>query len=320
LFSSTDDALGQFRVAFPAKGTLLIIGKHGLPLFSPENDGGSAELWDYAARELKQPFPDSGGCIALSLRGDRLATGNTNQTIKNLDLPSGKFVRSLQTGSDCRDGFVPRRLDPGDEFLGGRRETLGCHQRPADRLAHQHSTPSLESGIFARWQVFGNGRRRSNGSPLGRATRQQTEQLQGHGGEVMSVAFSADGQTAGQRKQRQEGDALECPSEPAVTTNTISSAPIFSPNSRFVAAALAGTKWPSGRGDASEKAKFDGAHDVVAFFNRWQSSGDRGTNYFLRFFDVATQAHLKTVPGKPAERARFSTPRFRRMAKYWWSA
>jgi WD40 repeat protein len=112
-----EEVLGQFRIAFSPVGTLLVIGKHGGPNF---DDGGSAELWNYVAHEKKQVFLESGGHIALSLRGDRLATGNTNQTIIIWDVASGQSVRSFEDCRGYRHGIVTGWPDPGDELLGSR--------------------------------------------------------------------------------------------------------------------------------------------------------------------------------------------------------
>jgi WD40 repeat protein len=48
-----------------------------------------------------------------------------------------------------------------------------------------------------------------------------------------------------------------------------------------------------------EKAVFEGACDVVAFSSDGSALVTRGTNYFLRVFDVATQAARETIPGRP---------------------
>jgi WD40 repeat protein len=169
-----------------------------------ENDGGNAELWDYAARELKQPFPDSGGCVALSLRGDRLATGNANQTIKIWDVADGQYVRSLKTGY-----VIALGLSPDGQTLAT------SYWAPEVKLwdvstglqigSLTNNRPLLELGLSPDGRFLATGGR-SNGSPWDMATRQQTE-LQGHGGEVMSVAFPpmARRWPAG---QRQKGDAL----------------------------------------------------------------------------------------------------------------
>ena len=88
------------------------VGKRsgGLRVFG--RDGGRAELWDYVTRELKHVFEESGGYIALSPRGDKLATGNWDQTIKIWDLPTGQFVRSLKTG-----GVIAMALSPDGQTL-----------------------------------------------------------------------------------------------------------------------------------------------------------------------------------------------------------
>jgi eukaryotic-like serine/threonine-protein kinase len=296
-----EEVSGQFRIAFPPKGTLLMIGKGAFPLFSPENNGGTAELWDYAARELKQPFPDSGGCIALSLRGDRLATGSTNQTIKIWDVPGGQCVTSLKT-----DEVIAMALSPDGQTLvtsywdsevkfwdvtrGVQIGSLTNNQHRVWSLVFSPDGRLLATGgtdqLVRLWDV---------------ATRQQAEQLQGHGSEVMSVAFSPDGQTvaSGGKDKRAMLWSVHPTRTLTTVTNVISRA-IFSSNGRLVAAGIGRNKvaiWDVAT--LQVQAVFDGAHDAVAFSTDGNGLITRGTNYFLRTFDVATQTVRETTPGRP---------------------
>src|SRR5262249_20280039 len=95
-----EKALGRFELAFSSETNLLVIGSHaGLRRFA--KDEGSAELWDYVSNELKRSFPESGGFVALSARGDRLVTGNSgdsNRTTTVWDLHTMQLAKSLPTG------------------------------------------------------------------------------------------------------------------------------------------------------------------------------------------------------------------------------
>jgi WD40 repeat protein len=132
------------------------------------------------------------------------------------------------------------------------------------------------------------------------ATRQQTDQFQGHGGEVMSVAFSADGQSlasGGKDKKAMLWSVHPNRVVPTVSIS-ISSAPIFSRDSRFIAAGIGNNKvaaWDVAT--LQEKAVFDGADGSATFSSDGSALVTRGTNYFLRTFDVATRAAGKTIPG-----------------------
>jgi WD40 repeat protein len=84
-------------------------------------------------------------------------------------------------------------------------------------------------------------------------------------------------------------------------SNVISRA-VFSPDSQFIAAGIGSNKvalW-----DAStlhEQAVFDDACAPVAFSRNGRALMTRGTNYFLRTYDVATQAVLNTIWPRPVE-------------------
>ena len=81
--------------------------------------------------------------------------------------------------------------------------------------------------------------------------------------------------------------------------NTISRA-IFSPDSRLVAAGIGENKVVAWNVATLEvQAVFAGAHDAVAFSPDGRTLMTRGTNYFLRTFDVATQTARETIPGQP---------------------
>jgi WD40 repeat protein len=298
-----EEALGQFRVAFAPKGTHLIIGKHASPPFSPGNNGGTAELWDFATGELIRRFPESGGCIALSLRGDRLATGNWLQTIKIWDFASGQLVRSLETGGDVialalsPDGqtlatsYWDAEVKLWDVINGLPVGSLTNQQHRVWNMVFSPKGRSLATGgadqMVCLWDV---------------ATCHQTEALQGHGGEVMSVAFAADGQTLASGSRDKKAMLWSVHPSRAVTTvsNTISRA-IFSPDSHLVAAGIGGNKveiWDVST--LEEKAVFTDAHDALAFTPDGSGLITQGTNYFLRTFNVATQTVRETIPGRPA--------------------
>ena len=139
------------------------------------------------------------------------------------------------------------------------------------------------------------------------ATRQQTEQLQGHGGEVMSVAFSADGQTLASGSKDKTAMLWSVHPNRAVTTvSNVTSRPIFSPDGRLVAAGIGQNKvavWDVAT--LQVKAVFAGAHDAVAFSSDGSALMTQGTNYFLRTFDVATQTVSRDDSGPAGGRDLF---------------
>jgi eukaryotic-like serine/threonine-protein kinase len=297
-----DEPLGQFRIAFPPKGTLVIIGRGALKPFVPANDGGTAELWDYAARELVRVFPESGGCIALSQGGDRLATGNTNQTIKIWDCSSGQCVRSV----DSRK-VIAMALSPDGQTLatscwgaevklwnvssGVQIGALTNNQHRVWSLAFSPDGSLLATGgadqMVRLWNV---------------ATRQPTKQLQGHSSEVMSVAFSTDGQTlASGGKDKTAMLWSVHPDRETTTVSNLISRAIFSPDSRLVAAGVGTNKvavWDVAT--LREEAVFEGAHDALAFTSDSSGLITQGTNYFLRTFNVSARTVRATIPGRPA--------------------
>jgi len=296
-----EEALGRFRIAFPPKGTLLVIGKGGGALYNPENDGGIAAVWDYVADERKQVFPESGGCIALSLRGDRLATGNTNQTIKIWDLASGQFVRRLNTGWVIAMALSPDGQTLATSYWGPevRLWDVTSGVQIGSLTNNQHKVWSLAFSSDGRLLAAGGADQMVRLWDV--ATRKQTEQLQGHGGEVMSVAFSADGQTLASGSKDKKAMLWSVHPNRAVTMITnVFSRPIFSPDGRLVAAGIGQNNVAAWDVATFQMKKvFTSAYDAVAFSADGSALVTRGTNYFLKTFDVATQSPREPISRGP---------------------
>jgi WD40 repeat protein len=70
-------------------------------------DANNHELWDYVSGEKQRVFPKSGGFVALSPRGDRLVTGNFEQTILIWDVASGTVVSRLKPARVIALAFSP---------------------------------------------------------------------------------------------------------------------------------------------------------------------------------------------------------------------
>ena len=175
--------------------------------------------------------------------------------------------------------------------------TVGRHHR-------QHCSPTISTmyglGIFAGRQAAGHGRSRSNGAPADVATCIQIDQLKGHGGEV--AVFSADGQMLASGSKDKKAMLWNIQPHRALTMmSNVTSRPVFSPDSRLVAASVGQNKvvaWDVATFE--EKALFAGAFDAVAFSPDNRSIMTRGTNYFLRTYDVATQAVRQTISHGPS--------------------
>jgi WD40 repeat protein/serine/threonine protein kinase len=292
--------LGRFRVAFLPVGTLMVIGNRaGHKRFG--FDGGSAELWDYATGELKHIFPECGGYIAVSPRGDRLATGNWNQTIKIWDLATLRLINTLNTGGVITMAFAPdgQTLITGDRYfevslwdvMNGRKTgTLSNNQHLVWRLAVSPDGQLLATGSEDQTVHLWN-----------MATLQQTEQLIGHHSEVISVDFSPDGKTVASGSK--DRTAMLWSVQPLRTVTQVSniiSAPIFSPHGKWIAAGTSqGSVALWDVATLQVQAVFGGARDVVAFSRDGVSLFTRSTNEFLKRFDLSTFTLGETVSHGP---------------------
>ncbi len=290
-----EEALGLFRVAFSPIGTLLVIGKHGGQW---TEDGGGAELRDYATRESKHAFPEAGGRIALSGDGRRLATANSGQTTRIWDLTSGEFIGSPETNGVMALALSPNghtlatseywnsRVRLWDTSKGQPMRWLTNYEHRVWALAFSPDGKFLATGgadhTLRLWDV---------------ATLQQAELFLGHSGEVKSVAFSADGHMLASGSD--DKTAMLWSTQPNRTETTVSnvvSRPIFSVDGQFIAAGIGQDTvalWDAAT--LRVRKVFPGAREAIAF-----SSGGtlvtRGANYSLRVFDVARQAILETIP------------------------
>jgi WD40 repeat protein len=295
-----EEALGLFRIAFSPLGTSVVIGKHGLDLGS---DGGSAQLWDYLRRKWKHEFPESGGHVVISPKGDRLATGNWNGALKIWDLVTGQLVRSLNTGPVIAAAFSPDGQTFATSAWGPQVELWDLKNGHAlgSLTNNQHRVWSLAFSPDGRFLATGGADQLVRVWDI--ATLQQTEQLQGHGNEVLSVSFSSDGQTLASGSKDKTAMLWNLHPQRTVTAvSNVISRPIFSPDGRWVAAGIGQNKVAAWDVATLEvKVVFAGAYDAVAFAPDSRSLLTRGSNYLLRTFDVTTRAVRETIPGRPAE-------------------
>src|SRR5258705_12498693 len=115
------------------------------------------------------------------------------------------------------------------------------------------------------------------------------ERLKGHSSEAMTVGFSADGNTLTSGSKDKTAMLWSVhPIRAVMTVSNVISLAIFSPDGQSVAAGIGGNEvaaWDVAT--LQLKAVFPGAHDAVAFAPDGKTLMTRGTNYFLRIFDVA---------------------------------
>jgi WD40 repeat protein len=118
----------------------------------------------------------------------------------------------------------------------------------------------------------------------------------------MHVVFSADGQMLASGSKDKKGMIWNIQPHRALTMmSNVTSRPVFSADSRLVAASVGQNKvvaWDVATFE--EKALFAGAFDAVAFSPDGRSIMTRSTNYFLRTYDVATQAVRQTISSGPS--------------------
>ncbi|MEO8428073.1 MAG: protein kinase [Verrucomicrobiota bacterium] len=296
-----EERLGRFSLAFLPVGNLVVIGKgDGLRNFA--SDSGSAELWDYVTGERKHVFAESGRYVAVSRRGDQLVTGNWKETIKIWDLTTGQFVKSLGTGR-----VIAMALSPDGQTLATSERGSSVElwditqgQKIGWLTNNQHTVWSLAFSPDGRFLATGGADQMVRLWDV--ATRQQTEQLQGHGSEVMSLAFSADGQAlASGSKDRKAMLWSIHPNRAVTTVSNVISRPIFSPDGRWVAAGIdqgGVALWDAAT--LQEEALFAGTRDAVAFSADGSALVTRGTNYFLKTFNVGTRVVREAVLRGPA--------------------
>jgi hypothetical protein len=141
------EPFGRYRITFLPTGTLLLIGKGGGVM---RGHSGNAELWDYERNERRQVFRESGGQIAVSADGHRLATANSAEITQIWDVPESRLVTTIKTGASIeralsRDGQILATTD----YFGSRVNLWDQQHRRADWLVDELSAPGLEPCFFA---------------------------------------------------------------------------------------------------------------------------------------------------------------------------
>jgi WD40 repeat protein len=141
------------------------------------------------------------------------------------------------------------------------------------------------------------------------ATCAEIERLEGHGGEVTCVAFSGDGQRLVSGGYDKTGMLWSAhPDRTLTTISNVISSPVFSPDGQWVAAGIGQDTvalWEVAT--FRPKKIFAGAHDALAFSSDGSGLITRGTNYFLRTFDVASETIRETVAGPGGPEASHAT-------------
>jgi WD40 repeat protein/serine/threonine protein kinase len=309
IFKQTNN-FARFRIAFLSDGTRAVIGKRGGPF---GKDGGSSELWDYSTGELKHAFPESGGHVAVSQRGEYLATGYTDKSVKIWDPATGRLVRSIKTGEAeamalSPDGriLVTSHWGPEVELwnasTGRRIGSLTNNPCRVWSLAFSLDGKFLVTGgadqLIRIWDV---------------ASLHQVDHLKGHGNEVTSVALSTDGQTLVSGSKDRSAMLWRIPSDlhprrPMTVISNVGPHPVFSPDGCWVAAGdRQGNVAAWDVASLKSKVSLVDASDAVAFSPDSSVLLTRGSNYFLKKFEVATGSVRETIPGRPAGEAAFHT-------------
>lgn len=292
-----EESLADYRIAFLSDGRHLAVGKRaGLRRFG--QNGGSTELWDFRTRHLEHAFPNAGGCIAVSPRGDRLATGNVDDSIIIWDLKTLAQIITLKTGGATTWLFSP----DGETLITNEGHPTFWNIASGKKIA------SLANGDNAStFTVSSDGRFLATGGAdqtvtiWDMATYRPLERFIGHRSEVASVDLSVDGQTV--ISGSKDGSAMIWTFHahaPITTVSNVVSRPIFSPDGQYIAAGVDSGKvelWDSAA--FKLRAVFPGARDAVAFSEDGAFLSTRSANEFLKTFGTGTQLQVGTSLPKP---------------------
>jgi WD40 repeat protein len=295
-----EERTARYRAAFAGIGALLVVGRDdALRRFG--RNGGSAELWNYATKEREYVFPHSGGYIAVAPRVQRLATANWENATKIWDLNTRHIVQILPTGGVrvmalSWDGSTLATSGNGSEIAlwdiaTARSHVLAKHQS-VSALAFSRDGQFLASGgndqMVSVWDI---------------AAAQEAERFRGHRSEVVSVDFSGDGQVvaSGGKDNLAMLWNLHAVRAPASIRNVISR-PVFSPDGRRIAAGIrTGGVAVWNVATLELESVFPGVRDPVAFADTGRALITRGTNDFLKTFDLITGEVRETIAGPVAE-------------------
>jgi WD40 repeat protein/serine/threonine protein kinase len=303
-----EDPRGQFRIAFLRGGTLLAIGKHGRETSSPGPRGGDAEVWDYRADKQIYDFPKAGGRIAVSGASDLLATGNSDEggdehlAIKIWNVATGSLVRSIRAGKVIAMAFSPdgRNLATSDSNDDVVLWDVTTGRRDHSFTNNEHTVWSLAFSADGKFLVTGGADQTV--SVLDVATCQVIDKFRGHGSEVVSIAVSPDSQTlaSGSKDETAMLWSLH-PDRPLTTlSNIIADMPIFSPDGRLIAAGIGNNQVATFEvTNLQVRALFNGAEAPVGFLDNGHTLVTRGTNFFLKTFDVASGAVIAPTLPQP---------------------
>jgi WD40 repeat protein/serine/threonine protein kinase len=301
-------ALGKFQIAFPPAGQRIFLGTNALYRRFGK-DVGSVAIWDYVTDQLLDSLPtNSGGYLAIPVRGDQLVTGNSGDKTKIWDLETLQFIRPIDTGPLTAMAVSPDgktlaaaadRVELWDIKTGTMRGRLTNYHERVWSLAFSPDGQLLATGGVDQsvrvWDV---------------RTCQQVQNLRGHGSEVLAVAFSEDGETlvSGSKDHTVRLWNLHSTRLSTTISNANSnSRPIFSPNSQYIAATL--THGGVGIWETETlklRAIYTNAFDAVAFSPDSKSVIARGTNFFLATFDIAANAVVQIAPGNSVAKQSFT--------------
>ncbi|MHB8520529.1 MAG: WD40 repeat domain-containing serine/threonine protein kinase [Limisphaerales bacterium] len=284
------------RIAVSPVGTLLAIG-YGHPVYG-DDIGGPIKLWDYVSHQVVRIFPEPGSRIAFSPDGKILAARGSNEVVKLWKVEAGEEMGKLENDGDvlCL-AFSPdgQTLATGNWAGEAQLWNVAAGKRGLPLQGHTGGVWSL--AFSPDGKILATGSSDQTLRLWNVATGKEESKLIGHGSEVWAVAFAPDGRTlATGGKDEMVMLWSTAPKGAEVVLTSVNLSPSFSPDNKLLATAKMGgpvtvwnvaTRQPVWVLNSERFAQFPTEGGTLATI---------GTNFILRFWDVATQTLQRAVP------------------------